>query len=85
MLFELGYVCRTPGTYSLNMRELLACLHKHEIGDWGEVSEGDKKLNEESLKEGYRLMSAYTVNGTKIWIITEADRSVTTILLPEEY
>jgi hypothetical protein len=55
-------------------------------GDWGELSDEDVKENEFSLKEGLRLLSAYqTGKGQKIWIITEADRSSTTILLPSEY
>ena len=54
--------------------------------DWGEVSEEDVQENEFSLKEGFRLLSAYrTGKGQKLWIITEADRSATTILLPSEY
>ena len=54
--------------------------------DWGEVSEDDAQQNELSLREGFRLLSAYrTVKGQKLWIITEADRSATTILLPDEY
>jgi hypothetical protein len=54
--------------------------------DWGEISEDDVNENELSLREGFRLLSAYrTIKGQKIWIITEADRSATTILLPSEY
>nr|MBA2637786.1 hypothetical protein [Solirubrobacterales bacterium] len=55
-------------------------------GDWGEVDEEDKAANERSLKEGTRLLSAYHLkDGTKVWLITEADRSATTLLLPQEY
>lgn len=61
-------------------------LRRHLGGDWGDVSEGDREENEHSLAQGFRLLSAYTLhNGTRFWIITEADRSVTTFLLPEEY
>ena len=61
-------------------------LRRHMSGDWGELSEDDAKENELSLHEGLRLLSSYrTVKGQKIWIITEADRSATTILLPSEY
>jgi hypothetical protein len=61
-------------------------LARHIAGDWGDVDEHDRRENELSLIHGFRLLSAYTLNsGTKIWIITEADRSVTTVLLPEEY
>ena len=56
------------------------------IGDWGDLDNEDKQENELSLKEGYRLLSAYKKEGLpKIWIITEADRSATTVLFPEEY
>ena len=66
--------------------EPLTYLQRHLAGDWGEVDEHDRRENELSLIQGFRLLSAYTLNsGTKIWIITEADRSVTTLLLPEEY
>ena len=61
-------------------------LRRHMSGDWGELSEDDVQENELSLKEGFRLLSAYqTGKGQKLWIITEADRSATTILLPSEY
>ena len=55
-------------------------------GDWGELSESDRQANEHAVANGLRVLSAYTLRtGEKIWIITEADRSSTTILLPEEY
>ena len=61
-------------------------LARHLAGDWGNVDEDDRKENEFSLEHGFRLLSSYaTPRGTKFWIITEHDRSVTTILLPEEY
>jgi hypothetical protein len=61
-------------------------LARHQNGDWGIVGKEDAKENELSVKEGFRILSAYrTAKGVKIWIITEADRSSTTILLPEEY
>ena len=64
----------------------MAYLVRHIAGDWGDVDEQDRSENELSLTHGFRLLSAYTLKtGTKIWIITEADRSVTTVLLPEEY
>ena len=59
---------------------------RHLTGDWGELSEADKAENELSVREGFRILSAYTMSkGVKIWVITEADRSVTTFLLPDEY
>jgi hypothetical protein len=61
-------------------------LHRHGVGDWGDVDDEDRAENELSVKEDFRILSAYHLrDGTKIWIITEADRSSTTILLPEEY
>jgi hypothetical protein len=64
----------------------MAYLVRHIAGEWGEVDEHDRRENELSLVHGFRLLSAYTLTcGTKIWIITESDRSATTLLLPEEY
>ena len=60
-------------------------LQRHLAGDWGDLCQEDKKENEFSLKNNLRLLSAYKKANTKIWIITEADRSATTILFPEEY
>ena len=61
-------------------------LTRHQRGDWGNLTDEDKHENEISLKAGYRLLSAYEAEGLpKIWIITEADRSATTILFPDEY
>jgi hypothetical protein len=87
--FELGQVVATPGALTAieeagqSAGELLS---RHATGDWGYLSEEDRKENEFSLVHGFRLLSSYCLrNGTKIWIITEADRSSTTLLLPEEY
>ena len=67
-------------------RFVIQSLKRHWQGDWGELSEEDRQENEFSLKENLRLFSAYEAEGLpKIWIITEADRSATTILFPEEY
>jgi hypothetical protein len=61
-------------------------LQRHQAGDWGDVDEHDRQENELSLKNGFRLLSVYhAANGVKFWIITEADRSATTVLLPEDY
>jgi len=60
-------------------------LKRHANGDWGHLCQEDKEENELSLREGFRILSAYEHDGEKIWIITEADRSATTILFPEEY
>jgi hypothetical protein len=64
----------------------LAYLTRHIAGDWGDLSAEDRRENELSLEHEWRILSAYTLsNGTKIWVITEADRSATTFLIPEEY
>ena len=61
-------------------------LSRHVTGDWGELTEDDRKENQFSLEKGFRLLSSYTTNaGDKVWVITEASRCHTTILLPEEY
>ncbi|MFC1989797.1 hypothetical protein ACFLVW_04480 [Chloroflexota bacterium] len=65
---------------------VMSSLTRHRRGDWGNLTDEDIQENELSLKEGYRLLSAYEAEGLpKIWIITEADRSATTILFPDEY
>lgn len=64
----------------------LPYLQRHLAGEWGDVDEHDRAENEYSLQHGFRLLSAYTLsNGERVWIITEADRSSTCLLLPEEY
>ncbi|HBN78397.1 MAG TPA: hypothetical protein DD473_21815, partial [Planctomycetaceae bacterium] len=60
-------------------------LSKHVSGDWDELTEEDKEANDHTLEHGDRIFSSYSVNGQKVWVITEADRSSTYILLPEEY
>ena len=87
--FALGHLVATPGALEA-LKEaavgFLPYISMHQKGDWGDVCAEDKAENELSLKHGFRLLSAYTLpGGCKIWIITEADRSATTILLPEEY
>jgi len=88
-LFPLGRLVATPAALKAieNAGERIETfLARHATKDWGDVCEADKKENDFSLTRGFRLLSAYTLqNGRKIWIITEADRSVTTLLLPEEY
>jgi hypothetical protein len=83
--FELGRVVTTPGALGLGV-DLLVYLGRHSRGDWGDLDEEDQAANERALMKGSRLFSAYNVAGEKrLWIITEADRSVTTFLLPGEY
>jgi hypothetical protein len=85
--FEPGQVLVTPGAHeALTHADIVTAMRRHLAGDWGEVPPEDAEENEVSLREGYRLLSAYTAaSGVRYWIITEADRSVTTILLPQEY
>lgn len=87
--FPLGQVVATPGALAvLEARGLSAAdlLARHQAGDWGDVSPQDLRANELALQRGYRLLSSYTLaKGVRIWVITEADRAATTLLLPSEY
>jgi hypothetical protein len=87
--FRPGSVVATPGApeaFRASGEEPLPFLQRHLTGDWGELDEHDVRENELSLLRGWRILSCYRLrNGTHIWIITEADRSLTTFLLPEEY
>jgi hypothetical protein len=87
--FPLGAIVATPGAL-----EAIFCagkcpmdyVERHLAGDWGELDADDRQANDRALIEGTRLFSAYVLpSSEKIWIITEADRSATTLLLPEEY
>ena len=87
--FPLGKLVATPGAIQA-MTEAkqspLEFLARHVTGDWGDVSEEDKAANDADVEAGGRLLSAYRLTTrVKLWLITEADRSATTILLPEEY
>lgn len=86
-LFELGQVVSTPGALeALTREEIGKALARHHRGDWGEVDRHDWQANEASLKEGSRLLSVYrSEKGETFWVITEADRSSTCVLLPSEY
>ena len=87
--FEVGNVVVTPAASAAladNGQTPDDLLARHRNGDWGDVPAEDKQENEFSITHGFRIISAYTTSaGDKIWIITEADRSYTTILLPSEY
>jgi hypothetical protein len=84
----LGKVVATPGALKL-LSEMgghpFDLLTRHATGDWGELCAFDRRQNEIALREGLRIFSSYKVPAGRVWIITEADRSFTTILLPEEY
>jgi hypothetical protein len=93
--FELGQIVATPGALeSCPPSRRWHCLASHARGDWGCVCKEDAAMNDEAVKAGARILSAYPIDPAKpskgwgentLWIITEADRSVTTFLLPEEY
>lgn len=88
--FSIGQAVATPGVLAAlegaTPNELMEALKRHMSGDWGDVDDEDKASNDAAVKDGNRLLSAYRLStGVKFWIITEADRSVTTFLLPEEY
>jgi hypothetical protein len=94
-LFDLGHIVSTPGALqACSPDRLRQCLTLHIRGEWGVVSAEDRKANFEALFNGMRILSAYPIDPGKpckgfgentLWIITEADRSATTFLLPEEY
>lgn len=87
--FSLGQMVATPGALaalSESEQSPAFFIDRHVTGDWGEVDADDRQANDDALLHGERLLSAYrTLKGEKIWIITEADRSSTCILLPDEY
>lgn len=88
-LFPLGQLVATPGAIAL-LQELnrspVEFISRHLMGDWGDLCPDDIKANQDALHHGTRLFSSYVINThQKLWVITEADRSVTTLLLPEEY
>jgi hypothetical protein len=89
VLFLSGRIVATPtalDAFTQSGDRPASFLRRHLTGDWGDLDAHDRRMNDEALKNGNRLLSAYRLTGgTKIYIITEADRSTTTILLPEDY
>ena len=85
--FPLGQTVITRNALSrLPAAEVLASIGRHVIGDWGDMDAHDWQANDDALRHGGRLFSAYrTASGVKFWVITEWDRSCTTVLLPEDY
>lgn len=87
--FQLGQIVATPGALQALERageSEATFLARHASADWGELDEEDKASNDYDMEHGGRLLSAYRLNdGSKLWIITEYDRSYTTLLLPQEY
>ena len=87
-MFRLGKLVATPGVLNAapSQDALLDLVGRHASGDWGDLDAHDQRENEIAVKRGgLRILSAYELEGTRFWVITEADRSTTTILLPEEY
>ena len=86
-LFEMGRLLITPGALEkINRDDVLRCLGRHSRGDWGELDEEDWLTDQHALKHGGRLFSVYrSQDNERFYIITEADRSATSILLPDEY
>jgi hypothetical protein len=80
--FPLGQTVATPG--ALGILETMS-TSRHQSGDWGDVPPEDATENELSVEQGFRILSSYRVGQKRLWVITEADRSVTTILKPDEY
>lgn len=78
-------IVKTPGADEFPQDFLLSCLDRHAKQDWGDVDAEDKKTNDNAVKYGGRVLSAYELRGDRLWIITEADRSVTTLMTPDEY
>lgn len=83
----VGKIVATPNALAqLTEEDMATALLRHVFGDWGDVYAEDKAQNDRALVDGTRILSVYHAsNGTKFWIITEHDRSVTTVLLPEDY
>lgn len=84
--FRLGKIVSTPNALSqLTQEEILMGIQRHQAGEWGDVEADDRNANDQALVECTRIISAYhAANGTKFWLITEADRSHTTVLLPAD-
>jgi hypothetical protein len=92
--FPLGQIVATQGVMAtVPHARRIECLARHARGDWGVISDEDEGLNDEALEQGNRILSVYSISPiqpstnrkNRFWIITEADRSVTTLLLPDEY
>ena len=85
--FRLGRIVATPNALNhIPNDDILCAIQRHQAGEWGEVDDHDRQANDCAVAHGGRLVSVYySVTRVKFWLITEADRSVTTVLLPEDY
>ena len=83
----LGRIVATPAALgTVSQPDIVAALRRHAVGDWGDVTPDDRAANDDALRSGERLLSVYqSATGTTFWVLTEADRSVTTVLLPDDY
>lgn len=87
-LFSLGQIVATPALlrhFEQHQIDARHYLRRHVAGDFGDIDEEDKAENQLSIKQGFRILSAHTIAGERIWIITEADRSATTLMFASEY
>ena len=86
-VFRLGRIVATPALLErVTHEDIIRAIARHQAGDWGELDTEDRQTNDRAITEGGRLLSVYHAeNGVKFYLITEADRSVTTALLPEDY
>lgn len=86
-VFRLGRIVTTPNALEkLPQQDVLHALQRHQAGDWGDVCQDDRQANDRALTRGTRLFSVYhSEKKVKFWVITEADRSSTTVLMPEDY
>lgn len=86
ILFPIGDLYTTSSIKdSLSLPEIMTLVNWHRTGNFGTISKSDKETNKAAIKEGDRILSAYLTSIGNVWVITEADRSSTTVLLPEEY
>ena len=87
MKLPLGRIVATPAAHgTVSQPDIVAALRRHAVGDWGDMTPDDRAVNEDALKSNERILSVYrSATGTTFWVITEADRSVTTVLLPDDY
>lgn len=88
MLFQLGSIVATPGAlrHCVNCNvDPMSLIQRHAAGDWGDLDAEDVNANVQAIQHGLRVFSSYVVRDGKLWCITEADRSSTCLLLPEEY
>ncbi len=84
--FSLGAIVMTPSVAVIGPDDMKAALARHAAGDWGDVCASDRKANDRAVKNGNRVLSTYrSDSGIVFWIVTESDRSATTVLLPEDY